>query len=477
MKAGRLAILFGVVMSLGFSASEALADPQRWAVVVGIGKYKDPSIRPLRYAVADARAIHDFLIDPNGGRFPRQNVQLLLDEQASQKALRSALGTILARRAVKGDTVFIYYAGHGAPEADLSNREPDGYAKFLVPYDADAKDLFASAINMAEVETFFSRIKADTIVLALDTCYSGAGGGRGFANLPAGGRDITLKADFLDRLAQGRGRAILTAADANEVALESASLGHGLFTFHLLEALRGKADAQKKGYVTLQDAYQYVYERVARQSRQEGGNQNPKLMAQAVGEIILAGRATRRVVTVVPPPEVKVVPRVGSLSIRSLAETVEVWLGERRLGEAGPAGDLLAEGVQVGTHRVRAKAKREGFKSWEREIPVVADRRAEVVIDIEPLRVAATPHLRSVQGNVAIDIWFENRLPTTVVVYWIDYEGKEVFYKELAPGQEYKQPTYVTHPWRIRQKNNRLVLKTIVAERSTIVTVNEFDLR
>ncbi|MBI4635419.1 MAG: caspase family protein [Candidatus Rokubacteria bacterium] len=150
--------------------------------------------------------------------------------------------------------MFIYYAGHGALEADLANREPDGQAKYLVPYDADAKDLFASAINMTEVETFFSRIRAETVVLVLDTCYSGAGSGRGFVNLPAGGRDVAVKGDFLDRLAQGKGRAILTAADANEVALEVPELKHGLFTYHFLEGLRGRADAQGKGYVSLQDA-------------------------------------------------------------------------------------------------------------------------------------------------------------------------------------------------------------------------------
>jgi hypothetical protein len=282
-----MATLLSVVCLLPAAAQ---AQPQKWAVVIGIGQYKDPAIRPLRYAVADARAVYNFLVDPAAGGFPKAHVQILLDQLATQKALRSALGTHLARRAVKGDRVFIYYAGHGALEADLENREPDGYAKYLVPYDAEAKDLFASAINMAEVETFFSRIKAETVVLAMDACYSGAGGGRGFANLPPGGRDIRLRGDFLDRLIQGKGRAILTAADTNEVALELPELGHGLFTYYLLEGLKGKADVQGKGYVTLQDTYRYVYDRVARQSRQMGGNQNPKLMAQAVGEIVLAGR-------------------------------------------------------------------------------------------------------------------------------------------------------------------------------------------
>jgi formylglycine-generating enzyme required for sulfatase activity len=385
----RIAVAVCLAAGLTLLCAEAGAKGQRWAVVVGIGKYRDPTIRPLRYAVADARAMHAFLVDPNGGGFPPANVQLLLDQQATQVTLRSALGTTLARRAVRGDTVFIYYAGHGALEADLSGRELDGYAKYLIPHDASTADLFASAINMAEVEIFFSRIQAETVVLALDTCYSGAGGGRGFANLPPGrdARGITLQPDFLARLARGRGRAILTAADTNEVALELAELGHGLFTYHLLEALRGKADIQGKGYVTLQDAYRYVYDRVARHSRQVGGSQSPKLMTQAVGEIVLAGRVPAAVAAVppAPAPTVRVLPRPGSLVIRSARQRVEVRLGDRRLGEAGPGGDLLVENIPAGLHRLRATAKHGGFKTLERDVRVAAGQRLELAVDLEAL--------------------------------------------------------------------------------------------
>src|SRR5262245_537378 len=91
-----------VVLSLVGYFSVANAEPQKWAVVVGIGQYRDASIPSLRYAGADARAMHDFLVDPKGGAFPRSHVTLLIDQQATQVALRSALGTVLARNAVKG---------------------------------------------------------------------------------------------------------------------------------------------------------------------------------------------------------------------------------------------------------------------------------------------------------------------------------------------------------------------------------------
>ncbi len=333
-----LRVTVGLLLSASclLPAGQVQAEPQRWAAVIGIGQYKDPTIRRLDFAVADAKAMYDFLVDPTGGGFPKGNVQLLLDAQATQVALRSALGTVLARQAVQGDTVFIYYAGHGAPEVDLGNREPDGYAKYLVPYDANPKDLFATAINMGEVETFFGRIRADTVVLALDTCYSGAGAGRGFTTLQSGRRDISLTGDFLARLSKGKGRAILTAADTNEVALELSNLGHGLFTYYILEGLKGGADAQGKGYVTLNDLYSFVHERVARESRRAGGNQNPQLIAQTAGEIVLAGRTSGSVgLTPLPrPPDTRVPGQTEGPSAQTIFERAERLHKEGDLGGA-----------------------------------------------------------------------------------------------------------------------------------------------
>lgn len=392
------AMLVAIFLTGGSGSSQAQSppgNPQKWAVVVGVGLYKDTTIRRLNYTVADAKAVYDFLVDARGGGFPKDNVRLLLDRDATQRSVRSALGTWLARRAVRGDMVFIYYAAHGAPEVDYSNREPDGFTKFLVPYDAEASDLYATAINMTEVETFLSRIKAETVVLVLDTCYSGAAGGRAFANLPQGrSRDIKLQGDFLNRLAQGKGRAVLTAADTNELALELPELRHGIFTYYFLEALRGKADSRGVGYVTPQDAYQYLYDRVVRHSRQAGGNQNPKLTAQAVGEIILAGRPRSPSVSggaASAEPKITLLPRTASLVIRSPVERVEVWLGDKRLGEVDPAVDMLVEELAAGTHRIRAQTRKPAFAPWEGEVQLAAGRRAEILVDLKPIRPAPAP--------------------------------------------------------------------------------------
>ena len=54
---------------------------------------------------------------------------------------------------------------------------------------------------------------------------------------------------------------------------------------------------------------------------------------------------------------------------------------------------------------------------------------------------------KSLQGTVRTDIRFVNKTSGAVKIYWLDYTGKRVFYKTLAAGASYLQPTWVTHPW------------------------------
>jgi uncharacterized caspase-like protein len=125
--------------------------PQRWGVVVGIGKYQSPKITPLRFARKDAEAIHEFLTNPAGGGIPRENCQLLLDEQATLRNLRTALGTFLTRKAARDDTVVIFYSGHGSNEQDPTGEQPDGLDKYLVPHDGDPDDLYGTGLSMREI--------------------------------------------------------------------------------------------------------------------------------------------------------------------------------------------------------------------------------------------------------------------------------------------------------------------------------------
>jgi hypothetical protein len=259
---------------------------EQWAVIIGAGQYQSPAIPRLRYAVPDAEAMYRTLTGPGG--FRKDHVVLLTDSAERQPTLRNirwALGTFLARSARKDDTVVIFFAGHGAPETDLRGAERDGLAKYLIPVDADPDDLYSTALPMDEIKTIFERIESERVVAFLDACYSGAAGGRTFASLKT--RATTVDDLFLERLTRSKGRAIITASRPSEVSIELSELGHGIFTYYLVQGLQGAADGNRDGIVSLQELYEYVEQQVAQKSRAVGGNQHPVMKGEIEGALPL----------------------------------------------------------------------------------------------------------------------------------------------------------------------------------------------
>jgi hypothetical protein len=224
-------------------------------------------------------AFYDLLV--MGNQVPAENVFLLLNEQATLPALRSTLGTKVKNKAGANDMVIIYFAGHGATERDMMSADGDGLEKYLLPYEANPDDLYASALPMREVAHIFHRIRSERLVFVADACYSGASGGR---TVSVTGVRANLSDRFLERLAGGKGKVIITASSANEVSVEKDELGHGVFTYYLMQGLRGPADTDADGLVTVDEAYRYVSEKVPAATGQE---QHPVKKGSVEGQLVM----------------------------------------------------------------------------------------------------------------------------------------------------------------------------------------------
>jgi hypothetical protein len=248
-----------------------------WALIVGINEYQN--VRNLKYAVNDARAFYNLLVKQN--RVPEENVIILTNQQANLRNLRRAMGTQLKKRAGKEDMVIIFFAGHGATEKDVTSPDGDGLEKYLLPVDAELDDIYTSAIPMREISHIFRRIKSERIIFIADSCYSGASGGR---TINVSGIRSSLSDAFLDRISGGKGTVIITASGANEVSMESDEFKHGIFTYFLLEGLKGKADIDDDGLITVDELYRYVSDNVANASGQE---QHPVKKGSVEGRFVL----------------------------------------------------------------------------------------------------------------------------------------------------------------------------------------------
>jgi hypothetical protein len=291
-RAGNVAQVVRTVTRAGAAVAPPAAAPtpkvsSRWAVIVGVGEYDDRTIPRLRFAARDAEAMYEFLTTRGG--YPKEHVLLLTDSTAQKPTLlniKRALGDFLARRAGRDDMVLIYFAGHGAPEVDAGGMEADGLSKYLIPRDGDPESLYTTALPMDEIQRIFARVAAERIVMLLDTCYSGNAGGRTFAR--ASTRASGLDDQFLQRLTRSRGRVIMTASGPNEVALELPELGHGVFTYYVLQGLRGQADRDRDGLVTVSELYEYVEDQVDRTARRAGGRQRPLMKGEIEGTLPLS---------------------------------------------------------------------------------------------------------------------------------------------------------------------------------------------
>jgi len=283
LKSGKNALLVKATDSEGFISEQEVvvsyteSRKNIWAVVIGIDNYQN--VRNLKYATNDARAFYDYLVKTI--KVPEENVSLLLNNNARLYEIRSALGTHLRRKAGKEDMVMIYFAGHGATEEDSLSLDGDGLEKYILPYDADLKNLYASALPMSEISEIFKRIFSERLIFIADSCYSVASGGRtiGIKNIRA-----NISEAFLNRISTGKGRVIITASGANEVSAENEDFKHGVFTYYFLEGLKGKADIDKDGMITVDEVYNYVSINVPKAT---GQAQHPVKKGSVEGQLIM----------------------------------------------------------------------------------------------------------------------------------------------------------------------------------------------
>ena len=256
-----------------------------WVAAVGISQYANPGVKDLAFAREDAAAVLTYYREFG---VPDSQLLELLDDRATLANIKSVLGIELAKKASNpADTVIIYFAGHGKTEVDAGSRDGDGLSKYLLPYDANPAELFSSALSMEDLDRILQRLRTDRVVLILDSCFSGAAGGRTLFE-PNIRTRAPMTDEFLARMsAAGKGCVILTASSGDEVAHEDSRLRHGVFTYWLLRGLHGEADADADDRIDVDELYKFVSQTVRKETNDA---QNPIMRAPNIRGSIMLGR-------------------------------------------------------------------------------------------------------------------------------------------------------------------------------------------
>ncbi|HEV2964576.1 MAG TPA: caspase family protein [Candidatus Angelobacter sp.] len=246
------------------------APKTRYAVVIGISSYHDSNIPRLQFADRDAESIKDFLLDPNGGAVPSANLLFLKNEKATFAQIHSALFDFLTKPG-PDDLVVVYFAGHGTNDF---NKRPDNY--YLVAYDTDAHNLGGTAIAMWDLQIAFERTLQADVVSLIDACHSG-----GIAET----KPNMTNQRWLN-LGYGKHRAIITASRTSEFSREGPQWGggHGVFTFFLLQGLRGAAVVNRDQQLSVGELFNYVRRHVAEETN---GAQTPTALSGLAGGLVI----------------------------------------------------------------------------------------------------------------------------------------------------------------------------------------------
>jgi hypothetical protein len=231
---------------------------ENFAVIVGIEKYA--SVPDAAFAERDAEAMRKHLIALG---YPERNILYLTGEKATRSAIQKYLEVWLPKNVKTDSQIFFYFSGHGAPD-------PASKQAYLVPWDGDPKFLENTGYPISKLYKTLGALKVKRTIVALDSCFSGAGGRSVIAQ---GTRPLVMAINTAIPADMGN-LAVLSASAGDQISGADNAQGHGLFTYFLLRELN-----RTGGKASVKDAYTAMVPDVQDAARRQNREQTPQFVA------------------------------------------------------------------------------------------------------------------------------------------------------------------------------------------------------
>jgi hypothetical protein len=247
--------------------------PKTWAVVVGISDFRNENLK-LQYAARDARLFYDFLKSKQGGELPEDRIELLMNGDATRANILRQIEDKMDK-AGPDDRVIVYIASHGMPA-------PRGNDVYILGADSDPENLVGTAVSWNDIDREIALSAAKNVFLITDACHSGAAAEEGLRS----GAEMATNG-MMERIAESKkGIIYFSATTADEFSREGEKWGgHGVFTKFLVEGLKGAADRNKDGKITIAEIDDYVRSNVIDETQ---GKQRPTLKGEYTDDIIMS---------------------------------------------------------------------------------------------------------------------------------------------------------------------------------------------
>ena len=312
---------------------------KKLALIIGNAEYDDERLAQLRTPQADVSALADVLRHPQIGGF--DNVETYVNE--SEAKLRRVVA-LFFREKGHDDLLLLYFSGHGVLDEDGR--------LYLATKDTERDSLSASAIPAAFVSERMDRSRSKRQVLILDCCHSGAFA-RGAKGAP--GSSVGTASAFAGA---GFGRFVLTATDSIQYAWEGDRVSgvseNSVFTNYLIKGLRtGEADLNSDGEITLDELYDYVYEKVLFEKRLQTPS---KWTYGQQGEIVIANNPSTLHPVTLPPDVMDAISSRFPIAREHALPELECLLSAKSKAMRQIAREALTKLVDDDSRRVSAAA-------------------------------------------------------------------------------------------------------------------------
>lgn len=237
--------------------------PHGYALLIGVGDCTDSRLS-LPVSVKDVQALQQVLENPELCGYVKHNLRSLHNQSATKQAILDGLAWLKLQAETDSEaTVIVYYSGHGW----LDNSD-QGY--YLLPHDLNPYAWKESAIAAEVFNAALHQIPAKRLLVILDCCHAqGMASAKDAVLLPPHVTPTAPTKGFFDRLAQGEGRVILLSSKGEQSSWIRNDRTMSIYTYHLIEALCGKANRSGETVVTVADIVKYLDQAVPNSAREE----------------------------------------------------------------------------------------------------------------------------------------------------------------------------------------------------------------
>jgi WD40 repeat protein len=302
----------------------------KYALIIGNTEYTDPGLAQLTAPSKDAEDFARVLRDQDICAF--DDVKVLLNQPEHQ--IREAIYDLFSIKK-PDDLLVLYFSGHGV-------RDEFG-ALYLAVRNTNKSKLSATAVDSSYITRSMDQSRSKRQVLILDCCNSGA-----FAQGTKAATGVSI--GTATAFEAGYGRIILTASDATQFAWEGDKIigetDNSLFTHFLVQGLEGEADLDGNGRITVDELYDYSYEKVKLATPKQTPS---KFSSKQQGEIILRENIHIEDIQPIPLPA-------------PLLDAIENPFADIRLGAVQELAKLLH-----GKNPRQARSAREALEQIEKD--------------------------------------------------------------------------------------------------------------